>query len=667
MERLRRGFVASIVVATVALVAVTAPLVAQEMDSAGHSSSMGWQPPIYGEPTITLMEAVRLTLENEPNLMLQQQDELFRQGVAQQASGQFDSSLVGSLQWEYTQQELTEQVKKDEREKRDDLAADAVRLGQLAADANTQATEFVTASQALGSGDPSDPGYFEQLRSVRFTEIADQVNWDLLVAMYEGSDATQQDEIRAALDLWVNQRADALVLTAETAEEGRQEAEDQLRKLGAPPVAEKTYKGNLDLQFRTPFRSGIVLSPYLQVNGGGTNYKGKPHDPNFGGKGVTDNYKAIIGFKVDVPLGRGAGPDSTGAAEKAAKIDYDATVAQTTHTASQSVQATLDAYWAMVGAQRNLAVYEKSLELNDRLLKLSQDMVGVDELPRAELARTRARVSETRATVEDARRTLHEARLDFAKTVGLDVRVATQAPLAADGFPMVANALDLDETALSALALESRYDLRAERLREGSTGALVRAAQLDLKRVTNVNVDLSYSGRYEDANVIEGLDGSVLGNYTGPSATVGLNLDWPVQNNVQEGQLAQRTSLHNQQLITSRDLERTIRTDVIKTSLTLEEAAKQVLEYADAAKLYDESLETEIEKFRSGLSTLIDTITTEQRTLNAYIALVGSEQRYAQLLSSLRFQTGTLVEPASDGGFITETDLLSPPSPGAGS
>lgn len=628
-----------------------------------------WEPPVYAESTISLIDAIQITLEHEPNIRLSVEDEAFKGGAARVATGQFDTTIAGELSLDYTQEELTQKVKSDEQKRRDDLAEEAVDLAEQGAVATVRAGEFDVARQVLASGTPTDPAYFDRLAGVRFSDPVDQANWDYLVASLRSADPSQLGAVTNSFDLWLQSEYTASTTEAEGLNTARLDAENQLRRLGKAPEDQETYKGALSVELRKQYRTGVAITPYVNLSGGGSNFKGKPHDPEFGGQGQVDNYKAVLGFKVSVPLGRGRGVDSTGAAERAAQIDHMASVATTTHTAASSVQNTLVAYWDLVSAQTRVDVLGRSLELNERLLELSEGMVEADELPRVELARNRARLAEVRGSLEDARRNLIEKRVEFARVIGLAVTDAAAVPLAADGFPEVP-----DDTTLSALdaqrlaeaALKLRADLEAARLTEDASGVLLRAARLDTKRKTDLTVDVNYSGRYEDMNVLEGLEGSVLGNYTGPSGSLGLAFDWPIENNVQLGQLDQRRAQYNQGVITSLDLERTITSAVVRLSGTLAEAARNARELEAARDLYLEALENEIEKYRRGLTTLIDTITTEQRTLDAALAVIGSQQRYAQLLSNLRFESGTLIRRETDGGLVGMAEVTTPPLVTAG-
>ena len=95
---------------------------------AASSTGVVAQEPAYESPVIefdpqgiSLVEAVRLTLEYEPFIKLQDAAVDFQAGLAQEQTGFFDFTLLGNLFTEYRVQELTESRKEIERDKRDQL------------------------------------------------------------------------------------------------------------------------------------------------------------------------------------------------------------------------------------------------------------------------------------------------------------------------------------------------------------------------------------------------------------------------------------------------------------------------------------------------------------------------------------------------------------------
>jgi outer membrane protein TolC len=647
--------------AAVVTVATLFPSLARGQAGAESSGEAPLPPfPVFTGETITLEEALRIALEHVPNIQLQREDALSKRGLAREASGAFDATLVGDISTEYNRQEVSESIKRDERNKREELRQDAIDLGALEDAAGQRAAEFENALSTL-----QDDG---DLHAVDFSSIYDQADWDLLVGLLETSDPEVVDEVRTVIGQWVTDEANASVAERDDAHTQRLEAEKLLRNLGTVPDYEKVVRGNLNLELRKKYRTGITLTPFLQVNAGGTNYLDKPRSAEFGGKGVDDNYKSIIGFRVTVPLARGRGPESASAAERAADVTYRASLAATTHAAATSLHEAILAYWQLAAAQEQLAAFEWSMGLSNQLLEISRALAG-RQIPAVEVGRAQARAAEARARVEQGRRGLHEARLAFARKIGLAVSATSEAPLAADEFPAApdsASLAGLDSPLWQDQAIRTRQDYKSATLMQWASNVLMRGAAVDVRPVADLEVELSASGLDENNTFLEGFRGA-FGPYTGPGAKVSLLLDWPLSAGVQGGRHVQRQAFYRQQQITARDLERTIRSNVLFTIGSLRESAQQVADYEEAVRLYRQSVENEVRKLRDGRSTVIDAITTEQRLLDAETALVASRQQLAQTLASFRFETGTLVEEQPDGGWVRPEAIMGLPAPGPSS
>ena len=91
--------------------------------TAAGAQGAAYEPPTfsYGEGRIELLEAVRLTLAHDPNLLLDREDVVFRQGVLQEISGSFDWTLDVGVSYDYREQRLRDSTIEREREKRNDL------------------------------------------------------------------------------------------------------------------------------------------------------------------------------------------------------------------------------------------------------------------------------------------------------------------------------------------------------------------------------------------------------------------------------------------------------------------------------------------------------------------------------------------------------------------
>lgn len=615
--------------------------------AAGQESEQPWTPGTVSEPTISALDAVEMTLAHAPFIRLQEQATVLQEGFVLQAAGQFDATLLGDLSFEYTQTELTAKEKKSEQQRRDDLQDridDAEESAQLLETSIDEASSARDVWQNNGDRD-----------SVTFSDEYAQAQYDVLLELYNGSDPGSQPAIEQAMVNFF----DSVITTSQQdlaeAQAFIAEKTDVLARMGDVPEVTQSTDFNLNLAIDKQFRTGILISPYMDLTASRIRYEDKGYLSDDGGLEIPDAYTTTLGFDVVFPLARNRGRDATGATERAAEIDYEASLDALAFAASSSALDTLLAYWDLAAAQSRLEIQLESLAINQRILDLTQALIDGDELPRAELPRTQAAVAQDQAAVDAAERAVIEARIRLADAIGLEVGDGAIAPLAAEVFPEPPPDLDGFQTrsaALVAEALDQRMDLRSARKLESSGKVLVEAARINLRPVVDLNVGLSYNNLGEDNDVWDGLSDSVSGGWAGPSAKAGLGLEVPFGNNLRKGLYQQQQAVMNSAAITAADLERTIALGVALDVASVEQIVGQVANFGRAAAAYAEAVEVEMERLRYGTVTVLDTLVTQQRWLASQLSLVDARARYAQILAQLAFDTGRLVTQQDGSGAV---------------
>jgi outer membrane protein TolC len=398
---------------------------------------------------------------------------------------------------------------------------------------------------------------------------------------------------------------------------------------------------SFDLGLQKLYRNGVSITPAIEVDSFRTEYVG-------GGDELTDeNTSSAVKLQLDVPLGKGRGKVSTGAAERAARFDFEAALESEAHAGSISALRASLAYWSVVAAQERLDLLDRSVEANRRIVEIGKALVDAGEMVEGDLAQTRARLAEVRAQYVSARLALLQARLALADAMGIVVKRADEAPVAADGWPELPGddaIAAIDGTRLAEIALSNRRDLAAARLDSESAATLARAARSDLAVTTDLSVTVAYRGFDGDNYLLGGWGEALFGWYPGPSAIVSLGFDWPFGNNVARGRLAQTTSAEHVASIRERDLERVITNNIDKLAGSLLEAVREVKDREAASEYNDAMVKSELEKFQLGESGVVNMIFTEQEQIFQLLSLATARQNLASLLSQLRFETGILVQ-----------------------
>jgi len=605
--------------------------------------------------SISALDAIQMTLDHSPFIRLQEQTTVFQDGLVLQATGQFDTTFLGDLSYQYAQTQLTYKEKEAERKTREQLDDRIKEAGDIR-DELRDVIDDTTYAREVWSDPTGDKG------SVTFEDPVNQAEYDVLFGMYENTTDNQAD-IEAAMIQYFDEIISESQIGYDETVELIAENQAILARMGDVPEVTESSDAALNLEIVKQFRNGISIKPYFELTGTGVRYKDKGYLSDDGGLEIPDAYTTTLGFDVILPLARNRGTKATGAFERAAEIDYDASLDSLAFSASTNALDTLVAYWGLVAAQRRLEIQLGSLEVNQEISELTQALIDADELPRAELPRTLAAVAQDQAAVDAAERVVLEARIRLATVMGLEVGDGALAPLASDPFPRLppeSRAKALDSEALVAIAYDGRMDLSSARKLEDSGKVLLEAARINLRPIVDLDLGVSYSNIGENNNAWDGIQESFSGSWAGPSGKIGIGLNVPFGNHGQKGIHQQQRASAASASITAADLERTIALGIALDAASVEQVVQQTINYRRAAEAYREAVEVEMERLRYGTVTVLDTLVTQQRSLISELSLIGAEARYARTLAQLAFDTGRLVKHQDGSGNIdpaTFTDL----------
>src|SRR5439155_12606282 len=122
-----------------------------------------------------------------------------------------------------------------------------------------------------------------------------------------------------------------------------------------------------------------------------------------------------------------------------------------------------------------------------------------------------------------------------------------------------------------------------------------------------------------------------VSRWVGPSTQLGLNLERPFGNNLYRGRLASAQADTRTRAIEATDLQRQIRLGVVQAVSTLPDAISQVQQAEAAVGFYKNIYDADIERYRTGDATLIDTVLTQQQQTEAMLTLVAARAQLAHL------------------------------------
>ena len=399
-------------------------------------------------------------------------------------------------------------------------------------------------------------------------------------------------------------------------------------------------------------RNGISAGPQVRVTQNNTS-----NDLD-----VATN-RAQVNFVINVPLLRDRGREATGAREMAAEKEYEASLARTRFTSSQSLFNTLSAYWNYVGAKKSLETLVESEARAKEILDKTKKLVDAGEKPRAELDQLSANLADKTASRIRAEQALTEQKQALGFAMGIAFEEIDTLPLPADSFPEPGErpypSLE-EKDPLIKTAVEKRGDLQEAKLRERSADILMISAKNGLLHKLDMNFTAGYAGLDEGTGANAFVD-SFEERVSGFNSTVGVTYEWPFANASARGQYLQAKATFEQRKVQTYDLKRQICSRVATSILALKRNAEELQSSTQAYTLYAKAVKSEAEKLRLGMSTFIDVIDIEDRRLNAKLNHISAHQRYAIALAQLRFETGTFFESEGEQNTLTLADLTSIP------
>ncbi len=472
---------------------------------------------------ITLLDAVRSTLVNQPLLRIQEQQVNISRGIKQQASGQFDTSLGSSVIQSRTNTPLTLYLKQ----------------------------------QALLNGTPTN-------------------------------------------DLVTN-------LT--------------------------TYNANAGKLFRSGISASIVLGVTRDL------------DNITQGGGINGSH---LGLVVNIPLLRGLGSEAVAAQEGADALEVEASLLDLDQLIAQLMASAASSYWNFVAAHRSLRIAQDSEQRGRSYVENVQAFIDADRVPRSDIHEVTANLAARTATRIAAEHQVESARQQLALDMGLPSEQMLSLPDPRDDFPSPENQpLPANEpTAMQYYlgeSLKRRADFLAAEKRYAEARRLLAGAKNQLLPSLDLSVSTGYSGLREGKNV-EQFFGAPFRGVQGVDAALAINYSFPPRNDIARGQVVQSVAAVNQALLRKTQIAESITAAVSVAVDGVRAAAGQVQKAVDSVNSFQLALTAERERYRMGISSVVEVLTVEDALTTALTNQVQVRLSFSLALIQLRFATGTLIE-----------------------
>lgn len=411
----------------------------------------------------------------------------------------------------------------------------------------------------------------------------------------------------------------------------------------ASRLASLNHSYNLSASWR--LRNGITVSPGLTI---------ERNEDNLNNITALLRSDALVRFTV--PMARGAGQRVNTAPEMAASLEVQAAGFALRHATATALVRTAAAYWEHAGAQQALAVQIAALERARRLRDDAGRLAQADEIPSADLLKYDVRVLQARQSQASRELAVHKAAAELTRAMGLKDASIVLRVTACDRFPDVDSAQvnawsqAMDAPAQLELVTQRRDDLRALQQRLQAAQALLDAQRDNLRPQVDLNVGVGLTGLAEGRSPASPL--ASLGGSLGPTALLMLSYTLPVGNRAQEGELVQRIAVRDQLASELQALEDSVALGLATQSRQLRDSIMQLTSAREQAEIQQRVRDNELRRYRAGLSTAFDLLSSEERLTQDQLSVVTELQRLAQLFASARLESGLVLQNGDEPDVV---------------
>ena len=337
-----------------------------------------------------------------------------------------------------------------------------------------------------------------------------------------------------------------------------------------------------------------------------------------GGNGAT-SYSAGLASSIELYTGGRRGADRL-----RSRADLDAALAI---EVSQRYQVTLAAERAYYEALRGgdlMSVADARVQRAARGFKYAQDRVRAGTATKSDELRASLELTTARQQALASRDTLQAAAYALGRLVGADGPIGARASASLDLRP-----LSMTDTEIVQLAVSTAPSVQAAAASARATEAANRSAR------SLYAPDIRLLGGYNVANQT-----SLIGA-TRPGWQLGLGTSFPIFNGFQrEDAVTRSEALAYVAHVTALDATRQVRADASRLLSALRFARQNIALAGDAVTAAREDLRVQTDRYRAGIATSLDRLTSEVALTQAELGLVAARYNYQVTRATLEALVG---------------------------
>ncbi len=422
----------------------------------------------------------------------------------------------------------------------------------------------------------------------------------------------------------------------------------------------KSSGANIGLQ--KTFRSSLMANLTVDYGMASDNLPFNNFSENVGA--YMEDHNVSSTFSLTQPLLRGRGRTMVTALEETAKLNLESTDSNVQFANSFELYQMSSAYWQYLMSYKNLMIFHENEARVRRVLEITKELVNSDKRPAGDLAQVQADLANQERQTKTAEQTLYRAQLNLGRTIGLSKEDSKLIGDPLDEFPTIAASgyvENIQEAQIIAIAQHNRADIEATKKMEEALKLQLKFTENNIKPQLNLTGYLNYGGM----SMGNGFNRAIESFYRKEGSNLGyglsLNFAFPFSNHLAKGNLIQSKAALKDREIKTLDLQRNIELNVSIALNNLNNSVEVLGKAKEALKLYQEVYNNEQEKFKNGLTILLNLIQFQERLTFAELDYLRAQQQFAEAILNIRYETGTLLMDKSKGASMGKEVFITIP------
>lgn len=370
------------------------------------------------------------------------------------------------------------------------------------------------------------------------------------------------------------------------------------------------------------------------------------------------NPSVNAGFQIDVtqPLLRNRGNFVNKIPILVARNSLQTTQFQFENQLIQLLTQAETAYWDYLEARENLRVQEAALNLRRESLKRAQRELELGAIPELDVFQPQADFAQAEVNYTQAKFRLARTEDVLRQQMGVDLdpTLRTLPIEITDTITPPTPAEAIDRENLVDLALRARPDLRQQQQQLIGDDLSIKQTSNQLR--PNLSLNLRYAGAGRGGLQLDRSSGALLRSvsfwsalgdtmaFDFPTYSFALTLQLPLRDRQAAANYADAMVRKKTTMLRVRDLEQTVRLDVLNAVNNLEASRESVRLASIARDFAQKRLEAEQKKYDLGTITLFFLQTAQTDLINANQRMVTESINYNRNRLQLLRLTGTLLE-----------------------